>query len=64
MSRFNTMINRLIVDDLVMKNFDNGCNKYILTEFGELLASCLSKKASIPKEYQNNRITIRWKLFK
>ena len=62
--RFNIIINRLITDDMIMKSFENGCNKYVLSGFGELFASCLSKKASIPKKYQNNRITIRWKLFK
>jgi predicted transcriptional regulator len=59
-SRFNIIIKRLINDDLIMKNSDGNSNKYILTEFGELLAVCLAKRNSTPKEYQNHYIQVRW----
>jgi len=59
-SRFDKIIINLIENGLIIKNYDNGNSIYRLTEFGELLAVCLSKLAIIPKEYQNHRIEIRW----
>ena len=46
--------------DLVYRNVINNKVEYGLTPFGKLIANCLAKLPTTPKEFQDNKTMIRW----
>jgi hypothetical protein len=58
--RFYTMMKKMEEKDLVFSNYNSSTKIWKLTKFGELVANCLAKLPSTPKEYQNHKTDIRW----
>ena len=58
---FYNIMSRLEKQDLVLKrNINKTKKEYTLTEFGELVACCISKLNGTPEKFKDNKTSIRW----
>jgi len=57
---FYSIMKNLEKKDLVYSNYENKIKYWYLTNFGKLIAVSLAKLFTTPKEYQNDKIILRW----